>query len=203
MWVPAAAVAAMLVLQSPAPAPAPPHVASAVQAGKPLGWALDEASGVMTHESTGVRFPKSHGDLVRGNVTTGDDQGQDVSVTYGRPGYWATLYLYPRKLFGVPDPHDHFGYVLDEIEQMHAGAHREQTLEGDLDVGGHRYHGYLAVYTYKSNGQPVASLAVLVPVGERFVKVRATRYLTGDAAADGKDLLESSVGLLSLVQLEP
>lgn len=207
MWLLSAAIAAGIGLQAPAAPSQPPSTpaAPASQDAKPLGWVLDDVSGEMTHESTGVRFPKGHGDLVRGNVTTGDDQGQDVSVTYGRPGgiYWATVYLYPRKLDGVPDPRNHFGGVLDEIERLHDGAHQQQALEGELAVGGRRFHGYLAVYTYKTDGRPVASLAVLVPVGERFVKVRATRYLTGDAEGDGKDLLETTIDLLSIVQLEP
>jgi hypothetical protein len=175
--------------------------ASGSSAVLPKGWRLEASTGNLVHETTGVQFPEAQGGMTRGDVLTVDDKGENVAINYERPDHrlWLTVYIYPKDFGGAPDPRKHFDQLLREVAAWRKGS-LEKAVERPVQLGNQERAGFVAFFRYRDRAQPVGSLLFLIPVGDRFVKVRATRVVDhGDDALD--EALQAALSVLRSIQL--
>jgi hypothetical protein len=144
--------------------------------GLPHGWRADAATGDFVHERTGYRFAAMRGACRRDWPHNYDADGDNTSVPYLCPesGVWLTLYLYPASYGGVPDPPTHFRGVVGDALSAHAGAKVERAVQGTFPLGPRDVEGFAAFLRWFEPEHEVGSFVVLVPDGDRFVKVRTS-----------------------------
>jgi hypothetical protein len=106
-----------------------------------------------------------------------------VSIGYDCPGTpWLTVYVYPNSFGGAPDPHDHFDMVIEDVVAFSPTAQLAWRTPSDLKLGSRTLQGFEARLDWADTQGTFGSLAVLVPDGDRFVKVRASALLDGSDA---------------------
>lgn len=144
--------------------------------GLPRGWRADAATGDFVHERTGYRFAPARGECRRGMPHDFDAEGDNTSVPYTCPssGVWLTFYLYPASYGGVPDPPTHFRGVVGDALAAHDGAKVERAAQGPFLLGARQVEGFVAFLRWFEPDHEVGSFVVLVPDGDRFVKVRTS-----------------------------
>lgn len=128
------------------------------------------------HDSTGFHFAPMRGECRRGVPHNYDATGDNTSIGYSCPqsGAWLTLYVYPTSLGGLPDPPQHFRGVVGDALSANPGAKVERAVQGPVPLGSREWPGFIAYLRWFEAEREVGSFVVLVPYGDRFVKVRTS-----------------------------
>lgn len=130
--------------------------------------------------ASGYRFAALHGGCQRGAVHDYDGSGDNVSVAYDCPTpMWFTIYVYANSYGGVPHPPDHFRGVVGDVFATHAGAKVENAVEVSLPLGTRTLPGFSALLSWPEPDGEMGSFLLLIPDGNRFVKVRVSFLLDG------------------------
>ncbi len=140
--------------------------------------------------------------MLRREVVTVDNKGEHISVDYKREDgqLRATVYLYPKDFGETPDPREHFAASMSALIESYQEVRRETAIERALPLGRRERPGFVAFFRYRERSKQVGSLLFLVPVGERFVKVRTTVSIeTGDEQLG--EALGAGLELLSLFDI--
>jgi hypothetical protein len=146
----------------------------------PPGWHLDAETRELVHVSSGFHFAEWLEECVRGMPHDYDAAGENVSVGYDCPDTpWLTIYVYPNSFGGAPDPQDHFDLVLHDVVAMSPTAQLKWRTPSDLKLGSRTMPGFEARLDWLDSYGSFGSLALLIPDGDRFVKVRASARLDG------------------------
>jgi hypothetical protein len=154
----------------------------------------------VTHRGTGTQFPGNCNGMQRRSVRTIDGNNDHLVVHYERSDrqLWATIYIYPKQFAGTSDPREHFASSMQAVASSYEGVERETAIERPLAVGGRDRPGFVALFRYRERAARVGSMLFLVPIGDRFVKVRTTRVLeAGDESLP--ETLDAGLGLLALL----
>src|SRR5262249_30765317 len=108
---------------------------------------------------------------------------------------WLTFYVYPNSFGGAPDPTAHFRMVVTDVLVSHDGAEVERAAQMNLPLGSRIMTGYNAFLHWYERDDQVGSVVVLIPAGDRFVKVR-TRFLLHGPARPADDAWGFTLDLL-------
>lgn len=144
--------------------------------GLPRGWSTDRATAEFVHAATGFRFAPMRGDCLRTQPHNYDATGENTSVGYNCPqsGAWLTFYVYPTAYGGLPEPERHFRAVVGDALSAHPGSQVERAAQTSLPLGARVLPAFAAQVRWFEDEREVGSFVVLVPDGERFVKVRSS-----------------------------
>ena len=170
----------------------------------PAGWRLDPASKAIVHVKTGAQFPEHEAGLNRGEVTTFDDEGENVGIDYRRADgrLWVTVYIYPKEFGTTPDPEMHFRALVEVIPEAYQSSSVKNAVSRAVQLGSTERPGFVALFHYQVESKPVGSLLFLVPVGDRFIKVRASQILER-SDDDPDEALQAAITVLESIEVEP
>ena len=159
---------------------APPGPA---RAPLPAGWRLDDSTRELVHVGSLFHFAAIHRGCARVDPHAYDASGANVSVGYNCADrvLWLTFYVYPSSFGGAPDPTAHFRMVVSDALVSHDGAEVERAVQMNLPLGSRIMTGYNAFLHWYERDDEIGSFVVLIPDGDRFVKVRTSFLLDGTA----------------------
>ena len=142
-------------------------------------WRIEEPTGELIHVASGYRFAKERQGCERVNPHVYDESGENVSVGYNcpNPTLWLTVYIYPTAFGDTPNPSEHFRLVISEALAFHEKAKVDIAAEMPLPLGTRTVNGFNAFLHWSENKESIGSFAVLIPDGNRFVKVRTSFVL--------------------------
>jgi hypothetical protein len=104
------------------------------------------------------------------------------------------FYVYPASYGGVPDPPTHFRGVVGDVLSTHPGAKVERAVQGAFPLGPRQVEGFVAYVRWFEPENEVGSFVVLLPDGDRFVKVRTSvRLGVADEGIDAAWTLTNDV----------
>jgi hypothetical protein len=142
------------------------------------------------HEPSGFKFPADVGTFTRLGASRFDEEGRNVSVTYGDRALkvLVTTFVYPN----TPDMSlaSHFEQVKRELRKANANARVLAEGPWTLEQGKRKLTGRRAAFSFNidvggGKKQEVVSEVYLLRLGDQFLKFRVTcpqeKY---EAAAD-------------------
>jgi hypothetical protein len=170
---------ALLVLAVGCASTQPPS--GPARAPLPAGWRIDASTRELVHVGSLYHFAATHRGCTRVDPHAYDASGANVSVGYQCTDrvLWLTFYVYPNSFGGAPDPTEHFRMVVSEVLVSHDGAELERAVQMNLPLGSRIMTGYNAFLHWYQRDDEIGSFVVLIPDGDRFVKVRTSFLLDG------------------------
>ena len=147
------------------------------------GWHLEATSGDLVHDLSDLRFPAHFESMVRGEPTTYDSTGANVSVRYGTPDWTRalTFYIYPQGRQTWME----FEGVLSTIVRCHDSAFINSMKKESIVLGDHATTVHAAGLEYRVEGVELGSWILLTTDHGRFYKIRLSFNAEDSLASRG------------------